>query len=203
MIQFAEGFRGAMERAYNDVLNDKGDGLNQARAQGLAALVDWTQRRALYDLRCAFDTGNPGDIEWACARAGLAFLMIGDAGAAMEKMFRDAYDGPEDKRKEALDRIYETHSRPLRDINLPPASFQQKCVELAEFTEYFMPFGKVAIEINALSATVKVEWRTKHDGDLKRQYFKAADMVSAVNDAHASLIENKVLAASSNPVGQS
>lgn len=114
--RFGDGFRREVEAAFLEVLNSppETDELSKARFSGVGGLSAWVRDELYPELREAFDCANPGQVEAACARGGLALLMLSDANTAMAKVFSDAYAGPESEREASLKAGLKAHNwKPL------------------------------------------------------------------------------------------
>jgi hypothetical protein len=116
MSEFAEDFRKEIADAYDVLLNDRKDALAAARLGGVGGLAHWIRDELFLELNNALECANPGDIDYACSRIGLAALMMRDAGRAMEKMFSDAYEGPESEREAKLRTGIQAHSPKMTGI---------------------------------------------------------------------------------------
>ena len=114
MTAFAEDFRSEIEGAYNDLINlPKGDRLRVAQLAGVGGMAQWMRDDPFPELNRALECGEPPTIEFACARIGLAALMMRDASRALGKMFDDAYAGPEEGREERILAGIKQHARQM------------------------------------------------------------------------------------------
>ncbi|MDB5069578.1 MAG: hypothetical protein JWM87_689 [Candidatus Eremiobacteraeota bacterium] len=112
--EFAEDFRAQITDSYEDLINDRADSLNIARVNGMSALAEWIRTELWGEVEGALDAGDPISIDLACARVGLAGLLLRDASRAFGAMLANAYDGPMEERDERIGAAMRLHAGPMR-----------------------------------------------------------------------------------------
>ena len=112
MAEFAESFRKQIEDAFRDLINDRKDSLYQPRVHGVSGLADWIFTELPKEIKTALDQGDPDSMHFACARMGLAALMLRDASEMLHKSLQDAYDGPACERDAKIKAAMLAHSSP-------------------------------------------------------------------------------------------
>jgi len=109
MMEFAEDYRREIVDAFEWSIQHRDDDLENARIAGMASIAEWIRTKLWAEVESALDAGDPLSIRDACARVGLAGLLLRDASDAFGKMLQNAYAGPPEERDERLRAAYVAH----------------------------------------------------------------------------------------------